>query len=150
MSEIVATIDVSVVTPEVVAAKATEIMDVLAWFWQWRRNHDERIKMKKGTEFNFFADATWSCIQRLLLGLAVMIEDLCIKKGETIVPRRLNTDDLENHFANCRQFVGGSHDKLSAKTWMAAHAKAAKFSLSMIKRGNNAFAPIFARKKRFF
>jgi len=127
-----------------------ELLDTLAWFWNWRKNHDERVKEEKGTEYNFFADATWMCIQRLLLGLVVLIEDLCIRKGQTIVPRRLNTDDLENHFANCRQFVGGSHDKLTVKGWMAAHAKASKYSLTMAKKGNNAFAPMLARKKRFF
>jgi hypothetical protein len=125
-----------------------ELLSILDWFWGWRNNHDERMEKKKATEYNFLADVTWKCLQRLILGMVVIIEELCIKKGESIVPRRLNTDDLENHFANCRQFVGGSHDKLTTKGWMAAHAKAAKYSIT--RRGNNSFSPIFCRMNRFF
>ena len=127
--------------------KQKELLSILAWFSDWEKDHKDMVKKEKADEYNFFAPSTWKCIQRLILGLCVMIEELCIKKQRTIVPRRLNTDDLENHFANCRQFVGGSHDKLTCRGWLAAHAKASKFKFGS--RGNNAFSPLFARRKRY-
>ena len=134
-------------TPANGRSKQKELLDILVWFTEWKKEHDADVAAEKANEYNFFAPSTWKCIQRLILGLVALIEDMCMKKKLSIVPRRLNTDDLENHFGNCRQFVGGAHDKLTSKGWMAAHAKAGKFNLAT--RGNNATSPLFARMDRF-
>ena len=43
------------------------LLEKLKWLSIWKSEHDKRVMDKVATEFNFFADETWFCIEALLL-----------------------------------------------------------------------------------
>lgn len=67
-------------TPQNGNAMQMKLLNILDWFSKWKKNHDDAVVSGDKTEFNFFADATWKCIQMLILSHVVMIELYCIKR----------------------------------------------------------------------
>mmetsp|Transcript_21657 Transcript_21657/g.32094 ORF Transcript_21657/g.32094 Transcript_21657/m.32094 type:complete len:187 (+) Transcript_21657:3-563(+) len=103
-----------------------KLLDILDWFSKWKRDHDRRVSEPESerTEYNFLAPITWDCLRNLILGHVFVIEYYCIGKGYTINPAKLNTDPVEQHFGNSRQFVGGSTQGLTMAGWNHADKKA--------------------------
>ena len=90
-----------------------ELLIFLAWMSRWKADHDERVGDGKRTEYLFFADSTWQCIQMMVLGHVVVIEVWCIKRGMEVNPKAMNTDPVEHHFGNLRQMIGRSYSGLT-------------------------------------
>eukprot|EP00984_Skeletonema_dohrnii_P013632 scaffold5653_cov95-Skeletonema_dohrnii-CCMP3373.AAC.7 len=119
-------------TPQNGLVMQEKLLAILDWFSKWKNDHDKRISdpddypdMKKSrTEYNFLAPITWDCLRNLILGHVFIIQYYCIERGFTIDPRTLNTDPVEQHFGNGRQFVGGSTHGLTARGWNHADQKA--------------------------
>ena len=138
-------------TPANAAQRQTILLDTLKWFSRWKELHDERVNGDEASEYNYFANETWFCTKSLLLSHVVAIQLYCIEKGKSINPRTLNTDTVEWHFADARQMVGGSTNKLTARKMDQADKQAstfnnAKFSLV----GNNCTGDNhFGRAKRY-
>jgi hypothetical protein len=101
-------------TPDNAADRQKCLLEILRWFSTWKALHDKRLNAGDATKFNFFAKETWFCIRALLLSHVTAIQIYCIEKREKINPRSMNTDAVENHFANARQMTGGSHNKITA------------------------------------
>lgn len=134
-------------TPENALSRQTALLDVLAWFTEWKALHDARVELEEATQYNFFADETYFCIQALILGHVGAIQLYCVEKGESINPRSMNTDWVEWFFGNCRQMVGGSHNKLTALGFNHGDRKDTAFNKAKAECvGNNRSAP-FNRKK---
>ncbi|EJK60144.1 hypothetical protein THAOC_19553 [Thalassiosira oceanica] len=114
----------SIYTPENGQERQRALLNILLWFQKWKDDHDERVKNKTRTEWNFFADETWKCIQMLIMSHVILIQWYCIERGMKLSPRRMNTDPVENHFGNCRSSVGGSTQSLTTAQWGAGDAKA--------------------------
>jgi hypothetical protein len=114
-------------------------------------NYDERVRAKLATEYNFFANETWFCIKSLLLAHITVIQIYCVKKGESISPRTMNTDTVECFFGDARQMVGGSTNKLTAAGFDRADKKASTFNAAKFSLvGNNSTgANMFGRNKKF-
>ena len=112
-----------------------ELLIFLAWMSRWEADHDERVNDGKQTEYHFFADSTWQCIQMMVLGHFVVIEVWCIQRRMEVNPRVMNTDPVEHHFGNLRQMIGGSHSGLNC---MSASQGGAKGGLA--KQAN--YAPV--------
>ena len=113
--------------------------------------HDDRVSAKLATEYNFFANETWFCIKSLLLAHITVIQIYCVKKGESISPRTMNTDTVEWFFGDARQMVGGSTNKLTAAGFDRADKKASTFNAAKFSLvGNNSTgANMFGRNKKF-
>ncbi len=137
--------------PENAVERQTRLLQTLDWFLNWKVLHDEMVREKRATEFNFFADETWFCIKALLLSHVTAIDIFCAKNGERINPRTMNTDTVEWHFGNARQMVGGSTNKLTAAGFDNADKKASTFNAAnMAKVGNNSSGVnIFDSKKQY-
>jgi hypothetical protein len=137
--------------PENAVEQQTHLLQTLDWFSNWKVLHDEMVREKRATEFNFFADETWFCIKVLLLGHVTAIDIFCAKNGERINPRTMNTDTVEWHFGNARQMVGGSTNKLTAAGFDNADKKASTFNAAnMAIVGNNSSGVnIFDSKKQY-
>jgi hypothetical protein len=73
----------------------THLLDTLVWFSRWKELHDERVRVKLATEYNFFANKTWFCIKSLLLAHITVIQLYSVMKGESISPGSMNTDTVE-------------------------------------------------------
>ena len=137
-------------TPENAEERQTKLLDILSWFAEWKELHDERVAKEEATEYNFFADETYFCIQALILAQVGAIQLYCVEKGLSVAPRTMNTDVVEWHFGDVRSFIGGSTNKITAKGYdhgdfKAMACNAAKHSL----RGNNASGDgMFGRQKR--
>jgi hypothetical protein len=101
-------------SPDNAVMQQTRLLDTLVWFSRWKDLHDERVRAKLATEYNFFANKTWFCIKSLLLAHITVIQIYCVMKGESISPRTMNTDTVEWFFGDARQMVGGSTNKLTA------------------------------------
>jgi hypothetical protein len=82
-------------SPDNAAMRQTRLLDTLVWFSQWKELHDERVRAKLATEYNFFANETWFCIKPLLLAHITVAQIYCVMKGESISPRTMNTDTVE-------------------------------------------------------
>ena len=116
----------------------------------WSNDHDKRVEARARTEWIFFANETWKCIQLLLLSHVCLIEFWCIGKGMTIHPRKLMTDPVEKHFGNGRQMVAGSRSGMTTSQWITAdtHATLA-VEANYAAIGNNSGAGVFqTRNKR--
>jgi hypothetical protein len=74
-----------------------------------------------------------------------------VKKGESINPHTTNTDTVEWHFADAKQMVGRSTNKLTAAAFDIADKKASTFNATKFSLlGNNANGVnAFSRQKRF-
>ncbi|KAL7527593.1 hypothetical protein ACHAXR_005041, partial [Thalassiosira sp. AJA248-18] len=117
-----------------------KLLDVLSWFSNWKKMHDEDVadKTKATNEYNFFADETWFCIRALILAHVAAIGHYCLEKREKINPRSLNTDVVEWFFGDVRQMVGGSTDKMTARGWNYGDYKARAYNAGMHNlHGNN-------------
>lgn len=112
-------------TPTNASERQKALLDVLAWFTEWKNLHDERVAIEEATEYNFFAPETWFCIQALILAEVGTIQLYCIEKGQSIRPKSLNTDVVEWLFGDCRQMAGGSTNSLTARQWNHGDGKAA-------------------------
>lgn len=115
-------------TPENASERITVLLDVLKWFSDWKANHDERVRLRKATKYNFFADQTWFCIRALILANVAMIYTYCQVKKEKLDPRSLTTDPVEHFFGDARQMVGGSTSALNASQMNQAAHKAGAFN----------------------
>jgi hypothetical protein len=82
-------------SPDNAAMRQTRLLDTLVWFSRWKELHDERVRAKLATEYNFFANETWFCIKSLLLAHITVVQIYCVMKGESISPRTMNTDTVE-------------------------------------------------------
>jgi hypothetical protein len=78
----------------------TYLLDTLVWFSRWKELHDERVRVKLATEYNFFANETWFCIKSLLLACITVIQIYCVMDKESISPRMMNTDTVECFFGD--------------------------------------------------
>ncbi len=81
-------------SPENAQLWQTSLLKTLVWFSQWKQ-HDERMKDKHSTEYNYFADETWFCVKSLLLAHVRVIQIYCITKGKSIYPQTMNTNTVE-------------------------------------------------------
>ncbi len=88
--------------------RQTILLKIYVWFCRWKELHDERVRDKRATEYNYFANETWFCIKTLLLGHVMAIQIYCVKQGESVTPQTMNTDTVEWFFGDARQMVGGS------------------------------------------
>lgn len=111
-------------TPHNALEMQKKLLNILDWFSCWKKDNDKRIAKKERTEYNFLATITWECLQNLILGHVFMIQYYVIGKEYKIDPRTLNTDPVEHHFGNCRQFVGGSQHGLTVGAFTSADRKA--------------------------
>jgi hypothetical protein len=138
-------------SPENAQQRQTSLLKTLAWFSQWKQLHDERVKDKHSTEYNYFADETWFCIKSFLLAHVTVIQIYCITKGKSINPRTMNTDTVECFFGDARQMMGSSTNKLTAAGFEHARKKASKFNAAKFSLvGNNATgANMVGRNERF-
>ena len=138
-------------TPTNAQQRQSFLLQTLKWLSIWKNVHDTRVKDEAATEFNFFADETWFCIQGLLLAHILIIQKYCVEKNERVNPRRINTDCVEWHFGNARQMVGGSSNRLSARQFDRADKKASTFiAAKATQTGNNASGAkeLFPRHKK--
>lgn len=120
--------------------------------WSWKACHNKEVANGTKTEYNFFAAETWKCIQLLILSHVVVIQIYCLDQKISINPRTLNTDCVEHHFGDARQFAGGSTSRLSGlqfdyADFLSGISVQAKFEAV----GNNRTAPAkyFSRPARF-
>ncbi len=111
-------------TPENGRRIQLDLLSFLRWMTKWNNDHKERMAKGERTEWNFFADATWNCIQMLILSHVVIIEFYCRKMGFKIKPSAITTDPCEKHFGNCRQNQGGSRTSLNSSQWTTGDCKA--------------------------
>jgi len=118
-----------------------ELLDVLAWFSDWKAEHDAEVKAGTADEYNFLPRQTWEDLNRLILGLVVTIEYYCIGEGFTLVPRRMNTDPCENEFAIHRQSGGSTGAINSTQADLADVNTQAVKSSSRVAKSNNYYAP---------
>jgi hypothetical protein len=81
-------------SPDNPVMQQTRLLDTLVWFSRWKELHDERVRVKP-TEYNFFANKTWFCINSLLLAHITVIQLYSVMKGESISPGSMNTDTVE-------------------------------------------------------
>ena len=49
-------------SPDNAVMRQTRLLDTLVWFSRWKELHDERVRAKLATEYNFFANETRFCI----------------------------------------------------------------------------------------
>ena len=73
-------------SPDNAAMRQSCLFDTLVWFSKWKELHDERVRKKLATEFNFFANETWFCIKSLLLAHTTVIQIYCASKGQSVSP----------------------------------------------------------------
>ena len=127
-------------SPKNGAARQTKLLDVLTWFFEWKKLHDSRVASDDADEYNFFARETWFCLRALILGHVALIQTYCIEMNEEINPKSVNTDICEWFFGDGRQMVGGSTNKLTARGWNNADYKAGAFNAGRhgLAKGNNA------------
>ena len=90
--------------------------------------HNKRVVIKEATEYNFFPDETWKCIQSRILAHVAIIQLYCIEKKVKINPRVINTDVVKWFFGDARAKVGSSTNKLQTKAADAANRKAGAFN----------------------
>ena len=115
-------------TPANAVERQHNLLRILDWFSKWKSIHDERVAAKEATEYNFFAEETWGCIQALVLAHVAIIQLHCVEKKVAINPRVINTDVVEWFFGDARSMVGGATNKLRAKAANAADRKASAFN----------------------
>ncbi len=121
----------------------------LTWLTKWKISHNEGVKKGEQTEWNFFADETWRCIQLLILSHVCIIEHYCVKRGFKIHPCRLNTDPVEKHFCNGRQMVGGSRTGMTESQWINADTAATlAVEANFAAVGNNSNAGNFTQYRQ--
>ena len=127
-------------SPKNGAARQTKLLDVLTWFFEWKKLHDSRVASDDADEYNFFARETWFCLRALILGHVALIQKYCVEMNEEINPKSVNTDICEWFFGDGRQMVGGSTNKLTARGWNNADYKAGAFNAGRhgLAKGNNA------------
>ena len=111
-------------TPENGQSTQEEMLDFLSWFTRWSDDQDMRVESGTRTEWIYFADKIWKCIQVLLLSRVCLIEFWCIGKGMTIYPRKLLTGPVEKHFGNGRQIMAGSRSGMTTSQWTTADTHA--------------------------
>jgi hypothetical protein len=75
--------------------RQTCLLDTLVWFSRWKKLHDERVRVKLATKYNFFANKTWFCIKSSLLAHITVIQIHCVMDNESISPQTMNTDTVE-------------------------------------------------------
>ena len=126
-----------------------KLLDILAWFADWKASNDAAMKEGKATEYNFLPSQTWNNLNRLVLGLVVTIDFYCIKHGYELVPRKMNTDPCENHFANARQSGGSTGAIDSTQADLAAHNQGTARIAKRVGRSNNEFAPALVKGREF-
>ncbi len=138
-------------SPSNAAQRQTQLLDMLAWFSRWKQLHDEMVKEKRSTEYNFFADKTWFCIKSLLLAHIMVIQIHCVKNGESISPQMMNINTVEWFFGDAWQMVGGSTNKLTAAGFNQVDKKASTFNATIISLvGNNSTgANMFGRNRKY-
>jgi hypothetical protein len=64
--------------------RQTCLLDTLVWFSRWKELHDDRMRLKLATEYNFFANKTWFCIKSLLLAHIAVIQIYCVMDNKSI------------------------------------------------------------------
>ena len=128
-------------TPETGRKTQEELLDILAWFSDWKAEHDAEVKAGTADEYNFLPRQTWENLNRLILGLVVAIEYYCIKEGFTLVPRKMNTDPCENEFAIHRQSGGSTGAINSTQADLADVNTQAVRGSSRVAKSNNYAAP---------
>ena len=139
-------------TPDNGRKRQKLLLDVLAWFTEWKNIHDQCVAEETATKFNFFADETFFCIRALILAQVGAIQLYCLSdKKMKINPRTINTDCVEWFFGDGRQFVGGSSDKMAPWQWDIANFKAAalRASKQALVGNNKSGEQYFERNKRF-
>ena len=138
-------------SPDNAVMRQTRLLDTLVWFSRWKDLHNERVRAKLATEYNFFANETWFCIKSLLLAHITVNQIYCVMNGKSISPRTMNTDTVECFFGDARQMVGGSTNKLTAAGFNRADKKASTFNAAKFSLvGNNSTgANMFGRNKKF-
>ena len=75
--------------------RQTCLLDTFVWFSRWKELHDDRVRLKLATEYNFFANKTWFCIKSLLLAHIAVIQIYCVMDNKSISPQTMNTDTVE-------------------------------------------------------
>ena len=60
-------------SPDNTVMRQTHLMDTLVWFSRWKDLHNERVRAKLATKYNFFANETWFSIKSLLLAHITVI-----------------------------------------------------------------------------
>jgi hypothetical protein len=115
-------------SPENARERQTILFKTYVWFCRWKELHDERVRDNCATEYNFFAGETWFCIKTLLLGHVMAIHIYCVEQGENVRPQTMNTDTIEWFFGDARQMVGGSMNKMTARTFNWADKQASTFN----------------------
>lgn len=138
-------------SPENARDRQMMLLDVLSWFTKLKRLHLAALQKGEATEFNFFAQETWFCIRALILAHVCAIQIYCVEGGQSVNPRRMNTDVVEWFFGDGRQMVGGSTNKMTARQWNHAGFKAAAFNLGKhnLVGNNKSGQDLFGRQKRF-
>ena len=138
-------------TPANASERQTILLKSLEYFNRWKELHVTNLEREEATAFNFFADETWFCINNLLLSHVTAIQIYCVEGGESINPRTMNTDTVEWHFADARQMVGGSTNKLTSGGFDDADKKASTFNAAKFALGGNNKTGdnLFGRKGRF-
>ena len=95
----------------------------------------------KASKYNFIPQQTYKNMNRLILGLVAIIQFYCIDRNQTLVPRKMNTDPCENHFANARG-TGGSHGGINCVQADLADSNQTSARIAARAAGsNNQFAP---------
>jgi len=128
-----------------------KLLDILSWFLAWKKLHDQHVAKEEANEYNYFAYETWFCIKLLLLRHVSVIQLYCIGKGVSIRRRSMNTDCVEWFFADARQMVAGSTNKLTARIANHANKKASAFNAAKCNLGGNnkTGEDYFGRSKRY-
>ena len=95
--------------------------------WQSWLLHDDRVRVKLVTEYNFFANKTWFCIKSLLQAHITEIQIYYVMDNNSISQQTMNTDTVECFFGDAQQMVCGSTNKLTAAWFERADKKASTF-----------------------
>ncbi len=107
-------------SPENAYQRQAILSKTYVWFCRWKELHDERVIDNVPLSTIFFPDETWFCIKMLLLGHVMAIQIYCVEQGESVMPQTMSTDTFEWFFRDARQMVGGSTNKMTARTFNRA------------------------------
>jgi hypothetical protein len=127
-----------------------ELLEILKWFSEWKALNDST----EGRDENHFIPVeSWKDVQYLILSTISMIQYYCIDRDVVMVPRRIQSDKCEHHFASSRQCAGSSNS-LTVTQMQTADANSTAVRSVRVKRGNSGQAPgdieeITKRRKKF-
>jgi hypothetical protein len=126
-------------SPENACERQTILFKAYVWFCRWKELHNERVRDKRATEYNFLADETWFCIKTLLLCHVMALQIYFVEQGESVTPQTMNTDTVEWFFGDARQMVSGIRKKVTARTFNRADKQASTFDAANFALVGNKF-----------